>query len=165
LNYNQLLQAKQNYEYHLREVNEKLAKMQQEGQPQSKQQKHLQKKMELLASLETIQRELNRYQQLQQQYDNNQQQQHTDNNKPTMPADWNPVTGRTEIPGKGRKDAGKAMMVLGIILTILAFAAGEPGLGIFAFILSIIGVILYASGNSAQGRGTTFFGGGFVSSE
>jgi multidrug resistance efflux pump len=137
LNYKQLLQAKQNYEVYLREVNEKLAKMQQEGQPLSKQQKHIQYKIELLASLQTIQTELNRYQQLQQQYDNNQQQQQQTNNKPTMPADWNPVTGRTEIPGQGRRAAGKVMIALGIFFSV------------FGFILSIIGVILYASGNSA----------------
>ncbi|HEX6253808.1 MAG TPA: hypothetical protein VFZ55_06275 [Nitrososphaera sp.] len=163
MNYKQLLQAKQNYEAHLSEVNEKLAKMQQEGQPLSKQQKHLQHKMELEASLQTTQRELSRYPQLQPQYNNQQQQ---IDNKPTMPADWNPVTGRTEIPGQGRRAAGKAMIALGIFFSLFGFLATEGlVLGIFGFILSIIGVILYASGNSAQGRGTTFFGGGFVSSE
>ena len=163
MNYKQLLQAKYNYEAHLYDVNVKLQKMQQEGKPLSKQRDALQHKVELEAALQQIIRQLEPYQQQKQQQEQTQQK---IGPPPTMPADWNPVTDRTEIPGQGRRAAGIVMIALGIFFSVFGFLATEGlVLGIFGFILSIIGVILYASGNSAQGRGTTFFGGGFVSSE
>jgi hypothetical protein len=86
----------------------------------------------------------------------------------TMPKGWKEnnqgSSGRVQLVGERRRAAGKIMMVLGIFFALFGFLATEgPVLGIFGFILSIIGVIIYASGNRAQGRGTTVFGGGFVS--
>lgn len=54
--------------------------------------------------------------------------------------------------GKGLKDAGRALMVLGILISILSFLAGSFGGGIFGFILSIIGTALYAAGNKREGK-------------
>jgi hypothetical protein len=159
LTYKELLEAKHYYEAHLYDVNQKLAQIQQEGKPSNKQHKYIQRRMELQTSLQTIERELSRYQQYQQQ---SPQQQI---NQPTMPADWNPQTGRTENPGEGRRTAGKVLIGLGIMISFLGFIGngGWTSFGIGLF-LNFIGIILYASGNSAQGRSTSFVGGGFVSS-
>jgi hypothetical protein len=64
--------------------------------------------------------------------------------------------------GKGLKDGGKALMVLGALISILSFVAGSFGGGIFGFLLSIIGIALYAAGNKREGKNTSFFIGGVV---
>jgi membrane-bound ClpP family serine protease len=70
----------------------------------------------------------------------------------TMPKGWKEnnqgSSGRVQLVGERRRAAGKIMMVLGIFFALFGFLATEgPVLGIFGFILSIIGVIIYASGN------------------
>jgi len=69
-----------------------------------------------------------------------------------------------KLPGEGKRNAGKALIVFGIFITVISFFAGSWGGGILGIIINIIGIALYASGNKDQGRSTTFFGGGFVSS-
>jgi hypothetical protein len=155
-NYKQLLEAKYNYEAHLYDVNVKLQRMQQEGKPISKQQKYIQRKAELEAALQQILRQLEPYQQVQQKIGSPPQQ-------PTMPADWNPRTGRTEVVGEGKRNAGKALIVFGIFITIISLVAGSWQGGVLGFVINIIGIALYAAGNREQGRSTSFFGGGFVS--
>jgi hypothetical protein len=82
----------------------------------------------------------------------------------TMPAGWNHTrTQKVKEPGDDRKTVGKGLIVIGIIIGVLSFFGGSLNGGVFGFILTIIGTILVASGNSAQGRNTTFVGGGFVS--
>lgn len=155
-NYKQLLEAKYNYEAHLYDVNVKLQRMQQEGKPINKQQKYIQRKAELEAALQQILRQLEPYQQVQQKIGSPPQQ-------PTMPADWNPRTGKTEVAGEGKRNAGKALIVFGIFITIISLVAGSWQGGVLGFVINIIGIALYAAGNREQGRSTSFFGGGFVS--
>ncbi len=87
--YNQLLQAKYNYEAHLYDVNVKLQKMQQEGKPISKQKKHLQHKAELEAALQQIMRQLEPYYQAQKQQQEIQQK---IGPPPTMSKEFKPPT-------------------------------------------------------------------------
>lgn len=66
-------------------------------------------------------------------------------------------------PGETKRQVGKALIVLGILISVLMFFAGEPGFGLIGFLINIIGIALYASGNRDQGRDTVIVGGGFVS--
>jgi hypothetical protein len=68
-----------------------------------------------------------------------------------------------KIPGEGKRNAGKALIVFGIFITVISILAGSFEGGILGFIINIIGIGLLVSGNKDQGRGTTVFGGGFVS--
>jgi hypothetical protein len=68
-----------------------------------------------------------------------------------------------KIPGEGKRQAGKALIVFGIFITVISILAGSFEGGILGFIINIIGIGLLVSGNKDQGRGTTIFGGGFVS--
>jgi hypothetical protein len=87
--YKQLLDAKYNYEAHLYDVNLKLYKLQQEGKPLSKQQKHLERKAELELKLAGIMVQLEPYleqqKRLQQQLQKQQQQQQKIGEKPVLP--------------------------------------------------------------------------------
>jgi hypothetical protein len=158
-NYKQLLEAKYNYEAHLYDINVKLQRMQQEGKPISKQQKYLEHKAELEAALQRILKQLEPYQQIQEKIGSPP----SPPQQPTMPADWNPRTGKTEAAGEGKRNAGKALIVFGIFITIISFGAGSWQGGVLGFIINIIGIALYAAGNREQGRSTSYFGGGFVS--
>lgn len=157
--YKELVQAKQNYEYHLADVNKQIQKMKEEGKSSSsKMQKHLKYKSELEAQIQAIATHLERI--------NRQYQEQQNNAAATMPQGWNPLTKTVDNPpGEGRRNAGKALIVFGIFIVVISFIVGSWQGGVLGFIINIIGIILYVSGNRAQGRGTTVIGGGgFVSS-
>jgi Fe2+ transport system protein B len=70
-----------------------------------------------------------------------------------------------QIPGEGKRTAGKILMGLGIFITLIALFSSSVGwqYSILGLIINFIGIALYAAGNREQGRQTSFFGGGFVS--
>src|SRR5215210_9430265 len=52
---------------------------------------------------------------------------------------WKRQRQQQKIPGTDEKNAGKALMIFGILITILSFFGSSFEGGIFGFMLSIIG--------------------------
>jgi hypothetical protein len=158
--YKQLVKDKQNCEVWLNEVNQKLNKMIMQGkQPESnkKMQKTIDEKNGFEASLQRINKQIDFYEQ------QIREQQERLGVKPTTTTPITPTPITTGAVGEGKRTAGKILIGLGIMITIFSFFGGSVGGGILGFIINIIGIALYASGNRDQGRQTSFFGGGFVS--